>query len=493
MLQIKTTGVEDFLDGSANIKTMVIGGPGAGKTRMSSYWPKPIFLDCENGRGSLADRKMPYAEIKSSKDMLDALEYLKSLERTPKVQRQFQTVVVDTADSFQRIVKDEWVRQTNAGAFSGYDAWGYLDTKMQLLFTRLLNLDYNVIVLVHYKDKTFKDGENTVRELTLQLQGAIADQVFNDFGLVGWLGTYWAAGEEGRIQKRGLTFQPTPDKPFLKDRFNVTPKWMEITFADSDYQQLFEAFFNNDGFEALAEGAVVGEIPDSEKVQAQAKGPVAPPAEGGPLPPRPPAQIPLEKQTKEQLTEVAKGLGIAVKGNALKSEIITAIQAKQAAPKNDDAAGDPAPSSGAEGGAGTSQPASAPAASSPEVGPTSPTTEASPADAAAASPEKSSPDATSGGQPEDQTQELTPEQVAERLGGEVIAEEKADAPPTPQPAAPPATAPKPAAPQGPSACADCGGDLAAEWADPSKRDYVRLSFVKFRKYLCTSCYATATK
>ena len=45
------------IDGSANIKALIIGGPGAGKTRMSSYWPKPIFLDCENGRGSLADRK----------------------------------------------------------------------------------------------------------------------------------------------------------------------------------------------------------------------------------------------------------------------------------------------------------------------------------------------------------------------------------------------------------------------------------------------------
>jgi hypothetical protein len=474
MLQIKTTGVEDFLDGSANIKALIIGGPGAGKTRMSSYGPKPIFLDCENGRGSLADRNMPYAEIKSSKDMLDALEYLKSLERTPKAQRQFQTVVVDTADSFQRIVKDEWVQQTKAGSFSGFDAWGYLNTKMQLLFTRLLNLDYNVIVLVHYKDKTFKDGENTVRELTLQLQGAIADEVFNDFGLVGWLGTYWDTSEEGRVQKRGLTFQPTPDKPFLKDRFHVTPTWMEINFSDHDYQQIFEAFFNRPEFEELAESAVVGEIPDSEKQQAAAPGPVAPPTEGGPLPPREPVQLPLEKQTKEQLVEVAKGLGLTVKGNALKSEILSAIQAAKAKPVEEQVAKQVADVHEQVLGEPKPEPK---------------------ADAKPASTENVTTTTTSSGQEQVNTKTgeiLTPEQVATKLGAEVIAEEQHDAPDTPQAATPPAPE-KPSAPQGPSACADCGGDLSAEWADPTKKDYVRLSFVKFRRYLCGTCRDAAAK
>ena len=84
--------------------------------------------------------------------------------------------------------------------------------------------------------------------------------------------------------------------------------------------------------------------------------------------------------------------------------------------------------------------------------------------------------------------------VAKALGGTVISEEKSDAPSTSQPVTPPpAEQPKPVAPQGPSACADCGADLAAEWADPALNAYVRLSFVKFRRYLCSSCTKTATK
>ena len=501
MLQIKTTGVEDYLDGSANIKALIIGGPGAGKTRMSSYWPKPIFLDCENGRGSLADRNMPYAEIKTSKDMLDALEYLKSQERVPKVERQFQTVVIDTVDSFQRLVKDEWVQQTKSASFTGYDAWGYLDTKMQMLFARLLNLDFNVLVLVHYKDKTFKDGENQVREFTLQLQGAISDIIFNDFGLVGWLGTYWAASGEGRVQKRGLTFQPTPDKPFLKDRFNVTPKWMEIEFSDNDYHQIFEAFFNRPEFEDFAEAEVVGEIPDAAKSLAASSGPVAKPVEGGPLPPADPIaapELPLEKQTKEQLVEVAKGLGLTVKGNLLKSEILKLIKDHKAKPEPEPEA---KPTEQAED-LHTPMALTKPTEKAAEpVDPTPTPSENSSdgstptqqnADVTNASLAQSSPTATSSAADDEQAQPMDPDEVAKALGAEVIAEEKHDTPST-QPITPPPTPAAKSASQGPSACADCQRDLGPEWADSTKKDYIRLSFVKFRRYLCTDCYAAAVK
>ena len=503
MLTIKTTGVEDFLDGSANIKALIIGGPGAGKTRMSSFWPKPIYLDCENSRGSLVDRKMPYAEIKTSKDMLDALEYLKSLERIPKVQRQFQTVVVDTVDSFQRIVKDEWLAQTGAGTFSGYDAWGYLDTKMALLLTRLLNLDYNVVTLVHYKEK---ENEGS-KEYGLQLQGAIAQQIFNDFGLVGWLGTYWEAGETGREQRRGLTFHPTPDKDFLKDRFHATPKWMPITLtSDTDYTQLFEAFFNRPEFEALTEGEVVGEIPDSEQQQAAAPGPVAPPREGGPLPERAPVELPLDKQTKEQLVETAKKEGVTVRGNTLKSEIITAIQAKRAEAATP--AAEPETTPVPEGRGTLQEPVirtdipdgslalnyldhvhdgegkciknrfGGPCA---QLGTTP--------DAEPASPAPEPETTTSGTEEPAEAQPMTTEQVTEALGAEVISEEKHDAPVTPQPASPPTTAAKPAAPTGPSACADCGADLAPEWSDAAKKQNLRMAFVKYRRYICSTCAA----
>lgn len=515
MLTIKTTGVEDYLDGSANIKALIIGGPGAGKTRFSSYWPKPIFLDCENGRGSLADRNMPYAEIKSSTDALDALVYLKGLEKTPKAARQFQTVVVDTIDSFQRLVKEEWVTANKAQTFSGFDAWGYLDTKMQLLLTRLLNLDYNVVVLSHFEIITFKEGDATIREQKLQLQGKISEQIFNDFGLVGWLGTYWAAGENGREQKRGLTFQPTPDRPFLKDRFNATPPMMDITFDDADYQQLFQAFFERPEFETYAESAVVGEIPNAPITGHG--GPVAPPAEGGPtdrpltLVPRdagaPPsdAEVPLERKLKGELEEIARNLGITVKGNTLKGELITSIKAAREAQTGVVAKESDAPAASPEPMPDPPQsPVDPGPAASPSDDPWSPPTSGNltpgissgssstaptatpPVAPPAAAPQPAASDSSSTAAPADNGQEAL-DLVRDQLGGEVISTEPADTPATPQPDAPSATPSAPSAAQGPSVCADCGADLAADWQDPARKNAMRMGFIQKRKYLCSTC------
>jgi AAA domain len=78
-------------------------------------------------------------------------------------------------------VKDEWIQQTRAEAFRGYEAWGYLDTKMSMLMTRLLNLDLNVIVLAHYKTAKIKGADDSEsREIVLQLQGDIQNTIYND-------------------------------------------------------------------------------------------------------------------------------------------------------------------------------------------------------------------------------------------------------------------------------------------------------------------------
>ena len=120
-LVIKTTGIEDYLDGGeAYIKALIMGPPSAGKTRSASFWPKPIFADCEKGRMSIADRAVPYGEILSQDDMRGMIRALQVECMKPVAQRAYQTVVIDTLDAYQRIVMQERLRSERKEAFSGY-------------------------------------------------------------------------------------------------------------------------------------------------------------------------------------------------------------------------------------------------------------------------------------------------------------------------------------------------------------------------------------
>lgn len=334
MLVIKTTGLEQYAPGGeARVKVLLIGGPAAGKTRWSSYFPSPIYADCEGGLASVADRRVPYVAINNSQDMADLLNHVKMDGRLPKEKRQYQTVVIDTFDAYQRKLKNEWMEVNKREAFTGWEAWGFLDQKMQLLLTKLLNLDVNVIVNVHYKDKVTKDDDKESHELMLQLSGEIKDTAFNDFDLVGWMGTYWEAVAGERVEKRGITFKRTPDKPFLKDRLHVTPPWLEVIFAPSDYEDLFSRIAAR--AEGLPPSETLGQIATA---QPDGLDTVTTPeqATSGALPAQAPVELPLTQLDKPTLLKKARELGITIlkdgspiKGNTLKSELIAAIEAHQ--------------------------------------------------------------------------------------------------------------------------------------------------------------------
>ena len=505
-LTIRTTGLEQYAPGgSARLKMMVIGGPGAGKTRSASFWPKPIYLDCEAGLASIADRNIPYAAISTSQDMLDALSFLKVETRKRDADRDYQTVIVDTLDAFQRKVKDEWLQANpNAGSFKGYDAWGYLDAKMSMLMTRLLNLDMNIIVNVHYKDKTIKEGvgENATerQELMLQLQGDIKDNAFNDFDLVGWMGSYYEAVDGQRVKKRGVTFTDSPDRPFLKDRLHIAPKWMEITFTEQDYKGLFTALVAR--LDDMGEGQVVGEIPSEvDSTNTPTRGAVVAPGTSGALPEQDPRDIPLAQFDKPTLTKMARELAIelgedvSIRGNTIKAEVIILIEelrAKQAARAAAPAVAPKAPVEESVATPATpvevlEETVAEPATDVQSVDVVEPepvVVEPEPVAAPIEDLAKALVDTEQGkvdpatGEVVEPVAEPTVAAVASALGGEVISTEQvADAPAPTAPAA------------GPSqTCADCGKDLAGE-----NPNFVRLSFIKYKRNLCEAHYRAAKK
>ena len=71
-INLKTTGGL-----SANgVKLLVYGQAGAGKTTLITTLPKPIVLSAEGGLLSIQDADLPYIEIGSMDDLMEAYEWL---------------------------------------------------------------------------------------------------------------------------------------------------------------------------------------------------------------------------------------------------------------------------------------------------------------------------------------------------------------------------------------------------------------------------------
>jgi hypothetical protein len=279
MLQIKQTGLDDYLDGgSGRIKALILGPPKCGKTRSSSFWPKPLLADCEEGRMSVADRAIPYAAITSVADMKALLTLAEAESKRPKDQQRFQTLIIDTLDSYQRIVIQEYLVLNKKSMLSGWVDWGYLDAEMTELVARLLGISMNVVVNLHVKATKVggsDDGDGGYLVLAPKLKGDVKDQIAAEFDLVGFMETGWEAVDGKRVLSRYIQWEPSPDKPIAGDRSGQLLGKTAVTFTEEDYLGLLRPMMA--ASERLKVGLLVAEvaIPDPvEPVLVTKGGPV---------------------------------------------------------------------------------------------------------------------------------------------------------------------------------------------------------------------------
>jgi hypothetical protein len=248
--------------GSGRIKALILGPPGAGKTRSASFWPKPLLADCEEGRMSVADRAIPYAAIKSSADMKALLTLAEAESKRPKDQQRFKTFLLDTLDAYQRIVTQEYLRANKKSSMSGWQDWGHLDAEMTELVARLSGLSMNVVVNLHVKDTKVgggDDGEGGILVKSPKLKGDLRDQIAAEFDLVGFMETGWEAVDGKRVLSRYIQWEPSPDKPILKDRSGQLLSKTPVTFTEEDYLGLLRPL-RAAMEEKLKAGAVVAEV-----------------------------------------------------------------------------------------------------------------------------------------------------------------------------------------------------------------------------------------
>lgn len=460
-LVIRTTGLDEYLDdsGGAWIKLLLMGDAGTGKTPFAAQWPKPIFADCENGLASVAKLKVPYAPIQTSADMDALMLHLKQDSLRPPESRKYQTLVIDTFDSFQRKLIQERLKSERKETFSGHGDWGWLEGKMNKFVEDVLALKMNVVVNLHVKDVEDGDEDSKIQVKRAKLKGDIKDSIWQDFDLIGLMEkTYVAEGGE-RVLKRQIRWHSEPRFPTLRDRFNVLPRFTDVTFAPSDYESIFSLI-----------AASLDDVPESgevETLEVQGDGDVAPAdVQGGPIPgadlPKPAAKRTAAKKTAAK---------------------------KAAAPKS---APEPAPAPATP----VAEEAPAASAEDPWTPPANvePTPEGEPTlqEQIAASKAAEKPAEETPAEPTADDAEAL---LAQELGAEAIAEELAA--PEPPKAEQPKSAPAASATKAPALCGDqpasfvgkheavpgCGRELSKENATRSQ-----ISMIRLKTWLCDECH-----
>jgi len=244
MLQIKRTGASDY---GRYIKALIAGNSGAGKTLLSSCFPNPIYASAEAGLMSIADRDIPFVEIKSLDDLLNLK---RMLDQDPLVREQtlgfpVETVVIDTIDEVQRIIIRERLASQRRDATNLQD-WGFIGSQMQAIVSGFRNLEMNVIFTVHLKE--VNDGDSGQIWFNPGIQGEMGKQITGYVDLALLLKTNTVSelvdNKPVRKQVRVLTTVQSPQFPWVKDRSGKLPAEIPVNFED-DYDRIVSYIYGD--------------------------------------------------------------------------------------------------------------------------------------------------------------------------------------------------------------------------------------------------------
>lgn len=104
------------------VKMLVYSHAGAGKTSLIPTLPSPIVLSAEGGLLSIADAEVPYIEIATMADLMEAYEWLTTSDEA----KQFQSVALDSISEIAEVVLTEELKRNK----DGRAAYGELNTVM---------------------------------------------------------------------------------------------------------------------------------------------------------------------------------------------------------------------------------------------------------------------------------------------------------------------------------------------------------------------------
>ena len=162
-------------------RTLIIGEPGSGKTRLAATWPEPLFLDSEFGAGSTGANRMLVRPGPEALPILDGT--LKKLSNARyedgalwiQIEDEdipVRTLVIDSIDAFQQGEKQRIMKENRRTTMQMQD-WGTLLDRMTPIMHTWSGLPIHVVVIAHVKESSPDDS--SMGQVGLAVQGGFKD------------------------------------------------------------------------------------------------------------------------------------------------------------------------------------------------------------------------------------------------------------------------------------------------------------------------------
>lgn len=178
-----------------NVKVMVYGQAGTGKTTFALSSPKPLLLDFDNGvkrvNNAHLDDSIGIVQVTSWQEILNLLNYQKN------DLKEFETIVVDTIGKMIDFI----IAYRCNGRNPQIQDWGTINNDFKWFTSSLSQLDKNIVFVAH-RD-TRKEGDSTVYIPALREKNY--NNIVTDLDLLGYL----EMRNENGQQIRTITFDPT--------------------------------------------------------------------------------------------------------------------------------------------------------------------------------------------------------------------------------------------------------------------------------------------
>lgn len=221
------------IEGVDRKKLWIYGAPFSGKTTFANKFPDPLMLNTD-GNTSFVDAQTISIKDEWEKDgtsfkKIFAWEVFKSvLELLEKKDNSFKTIVVDLLEDLFLSCRLYMYKKLGIEHESddSYRAWDKVRTEFLTVMKRLMNLDYENIVLISHedssKDLTRKTGDK-ITTIKPNIQEKIANKIA---GMVDMVARVVAEDD-----KRVLSLKPS-EVVFGGGRIPISKKEIPLTFED---------------------------------------------------------------------------------------------------------------------------------------------------------------------------------------------------------------------------------------------------------------------